>query len=114
MNHSLIKAIEGAERIGISGHKRPDGDCVGSCLGLYNYIKDVYPEKEVTIYMESIKPEFRFLRYADRINHSFTDQKGHDLYIVLDCGDEERLGDYAIYLKKAKYIFCIDHHISNK
>jgi len=114
MSNALIKAIEGAARIGISGHKRPDGDCVGSCLGLYNYIKDVYPEKEVTIYMESIKHEFCFLRYADQINHSFTDQKGHDLYVVLDCGDEERLGDYAIYLKKAKHIFCVDHHISNK
>lgn len=114
MSNNLIKAIEGAARIGISGHKRPDGDCVGSCLGLYNYIKDVYPEKEVTIYMESIKHEFRFLRHADKINHSFTDQKGHDLYVVLDCGDEERLGDYAIYLKKAKHIFCVDHHISNK
>lgn len=114
MNSKLIQAIEGATRIGISGHRRPDGDCVGSCLGLYNYIRDVYPDKEVTIYMESIRHEFRFLRYADQINHSFTDQKGHDLYFVLDCADEERLGDYAIYLKKAKQIFCVDHHISNQ
>lgn len=114
MNSKLIKAIEGARRIGISGHRRPDGDCVGSCLGLYNYIRDVYPDKEVTVYMESIRQEFRFLRYADEINHSFTDQKGHDLYLVLDCADAERLGDYGIYLKKAKSIFCVDHHISNQ
>lgn len=114
MNHSFINAIEGAARIGISGHRRPDGDCVGACLGLYNYIRDVYPEKAVTVYLEHIKHEFRFLEGADTINHSFTDQKGHDLFIVLDCGDEERLGDYAIYLKKAKKIFCVDHHISNQ
>lgn len=114
MNHSFINAIEGAARIGISGHRRPDGDCVGACLGLYNYIRDVYPEKAVTVYLEHIKHEFRFLKGADSINHSFTDQKGHDLFIVLDCGDEERLGDYAIYLKKAKKIFCVDHHISNQ
>lgn len=114
MNHSFINAIEGAARIGISGHRRPDGDCVGACLGLYNYIREVYPEKAVTVYLEHIKHEFRFLEGADAINHSFTDQKGHDLFIVLDCGDEERLGDYAIYLKKAKKIFCVDHHISNQ
>ena len=114
MTNRFIKALEGANRIGISGHRRPDGDCVGSCLGLYNYIKDVYPEKEVTVYLEHIKPEFKFLRYSETINHKFTDQKGHDLFVVLDCGDEERLGEYAIYLKKAKSIFCIDHHISNK
>jgi phosphoesterase RecJ-like protein len=110
----LIQAIEKAQTIGISGHRRPDGDCVGSCLGLYNYIRDVYPEKEVTIYLESIKPEFRFLRYADTIDHSLTGKKEMDLFFVLDCADEERLDDYGIYLKKAKEIFCVDHHISNQ
>lgn len=109
----LIQAIEEAQIIGISGHGRPDGDCVGACLGLYNYIKDVYPEKEVTIYLESIKKEFRFLTNSDTISHSFTDKKEKDLFIALDCADEERLGHYAVYLKRAKKVFCVDHHISN-
>ena len=74
----LLHAIEEAQTIGISGHRRPDGDCVGACLGLYNYIKDVYPEKDVTVYLESIKEEYKFLRYSDTVNHSFTDQKELD------------------------------------
>lgn len=110
----LIHAIEEAQTIGISGHRRPDGDCVGACLGLYNYIRDAYPEKDVTIYLESIKKEYRFLRYSDTLNHSFTDKKELDLFVALDCADEERLGDYSIYAKKAKKVFCVDHHISNK
>lgn len=109
----LLHAIEEAQTIGISGHRRPDGDCVGACLGLYNYIKDVYPEKDVTVYLESIKEEYKFLRYSDTVNHSFTDQKELDLFVVLDCADINRLGDYGVYLKKAKKVFCVDHHISN-
>ncbi|MDO4556786.1 MAG: bifunctional oligoribonuclease/PAP phosphatase NrnA [Lachnospiraceae bacterium] len=109
----LIKAIEAAQVIGISGHRRPDGDCVGACLGIYNYIRDVYPGKEVTIYLESIKKEYRFLRYSDTICHSFTKKKEMDLFLVLDCADMDRLGDYKIYSKKAKTIFNVDHHISN-
>lgn len=109
----LIQVIEEAQTIGISGHRRPDGDCVGACLGLYNYIKDVYPEKDVTIYLESIKQEFRFLNGSDTLNHSYTDKKELDLFISLDCADEERLGNYVVYLKKAKKVFCVDHHISN-
>ena len=109
----LLHAIEEAQTIGISGHRRPDGDCVGACLGLYNYIKDVYPEKDVTVYLESIKEEYKFLRYSDTVNHSFTDQKELDLFVVLDCADIDRLGDYGVYLKKAKKVFCVDHHISN-
>ena len=31
-----------AFRIAIGGHVRPDGDCVGSCMGLYQYIKENY------------------------------------------------------------------------
>ena len=109
----LLHAIEEAKTIGISGHRRPDGDCVGACLGLYNYIKDVYPEKDVTVYLESIKEEYKFLRYSDTVNHSFTDQKELDLFVVLDCADIDRLGDYGVYIKKAKKVFCVDHHISN-
>lgn len=110
----LIHAIEEAQTIGISGHRRPDGDCVGACLGLYNYIRDVYPDKDVTIYLESIKKEYQFLRYSDTLNHSFTDKKELDLFVALDCADEERLGDYGVYAKKAEKVFCVDHHISNK
>ena len=49
----LLNLIEDAKTIGIFGHIRPDGDCVGSCLGLYNYIQDNY-DAEVTVYLEKI------------------------------------------------------------
>ena len=38
--NQFIQKIENANTIAILGHIRPDGDCVGSCLGLYNYIND--------------------------------------------------------------------------
>ena len=39
----LDQEIKGAKRIGIAGHIRPDGDCVGSCLGLGIYLRENYP-----------------------------------------------------------------------
>ena len=39
------------------GHLRPDGDCVGSCLGVYNYIYDNYPDKTVDIYLDEFTDE---------------------------------------------------------
>ena len=56
----LLNLIEDAKTIGIFGHIRPDGDCVGSCLGLYNYIQDNY-DAEVTVYLEKIPDKFSFL-----------------------------------------------------
>lgn len=40
---NILQECEGAKRVGISGHVRPDGDCVGSCLGLYLYLKKCLP-----------------------------------------------------------------------
>ena len=43
--NDFIREIEKAKDIVILGHTRPDGDCVGSCLGVYNYVLDNYPDK---------------------------------------------------------------------
>ena len=36
----LSERIESVNSIAIAGHTRPDGDCVGTCMGLYNYLKE--------------------------------------------------------------------------
>ena len=51
MKDEFHTMIERAESVGIFGHVRPDGDCIGSCLGLYNYITNRY-DKDVTVYLE--------------------------------------------------------------
>ena len=44
--------LEQAKHVAILGHVRPDGDCVGSCLGLKNYLKNKYPQIAVQVYLE--------------------------------------------------------------
>ena len=58
----ILKELENAERIGIAGHVRPDGDCVGACLGLWNYLKNACPEKTVCVYLEQPPQTFSFLK----------------------------------------------------
>lgn len=110
--NDFIKEIEKAKNIVLLGHSRPDGDCVGSCLGVYNYILDNYPEKAVDIYLDEFKREFMFLRGADKILHEKQD-KTYDLCISLDSGDLERHGEYEVYFHSAKRTMCVDHHVSN-
>ena len=40
----LDKKLEGVKSVAILGHVRPDGDCIGSCLGLLDYLEAVCPE----------------------------------------------------------------------
>ena len=47
--------LEGVFTVAIAGHVRPDGDCVGSCLGMYQYLTENFQHlKEVTVYLLSL------------------------------------------------------------
>lgn len=111
---SLDEVLVGVTSVGISGHVRPDGDCVGSTLGVYNYIKTYYPDVFVSLYLDPIPNIFKFLKYSDQIQSDRSADMTFDLYIALDCGDVNRLGDSAKYFETAKKTVCIDHHVSNQ
>lgn len=114
--HSLDEVLQGAGTVAISGHVRPDGDCAGSCLAVYNYIRDVYPHIKVRVFLEPIPKKFCFLKNAERIEDASEamDVQPFDLFIALDCGDTGRLGCSAPLFEKAKRTVCIDHHKTNQ
>ncbi|MCR4841843.1 MAG: bifunctional oligoribonuclease/PAP phosphatase NrnA [Eubacterium sp.] len=106
--------LDGVTCVGISGHVRPDGDCIGSVLGCYNYIAQNYPEIDVHVYLDNIVECFEFLPASEKIEKHREYKAPFDLFISLDCADRERLGDSVKLFKAAKNTVCIDHHVSNK
>ena len=100
--------------VAIGGHIRPDGDCVGSCLATYNYIKTWYPDIDVTVYLEPIPNIFKFMARSNEIVSDFSGDTVYDLFIAQDCGDTGRLGGAAHFFEQAKHTVCVDHHISNQ
>ena len=110
----LDAVLENKHLIGIAGHVRPDGDCVGSTRAVYNYIRTFYPDVDVRLYLEPIPNIFKFLRYSEEIKSKYTDEDIFDLFIALDCGDTGRLGNAAKYFESAKHTYCVDHHVSNQ
>ena len=109
----LEEVIAGARSIAITGHVRPDGDCVGSCLGLYNYISHIQPEAQAQVYLEPFATPFSFLKGADKIRKDCSEDHYYDVCFALDCSDFERLGEAGKYFAAAKQKVCIDHHITN-
>ncbi len=99
--------------VAISGHIKPDGDCVGSCLAIYNYIKTYYPKIKVDFYLDSIPRVFTFLNGADEVKSDRSADIRYELFISLDCGDLDRLGESKKYFEMAEHSLNIDHHISN-
>lgn len=114
MNKILTDVLAGVETIAIGGHIRPDGDCAGSCMGLYNYIRENYPEKKVTVYLEELPNTLKFMKGTESIRQEVTQEDQADLFVMLDCGEEKRLGFSAPLYERAAHTFCVDHHVSNQ
>lgn len=108
----LIKECEGAKRIGISGHIRPDGDAVSSCLALRRYLLINIPGIEVKVNLEYPPSIFSGIEGYDTIDTTFPDDEQYGVYFALDC-NFERLGAAQKYFSAAGKRINIDHHVSN-
>lgn len=109
----LHEVLSGVKCAAVSGHVNPDGDCAGSCLASYNYIKENYPDIQIDVYLDPIPNIFKFLKSSDEIKAPGTEKKEYDLFLAQDCGDAARLGAAEHYFHEAKKTVCIDHHKSN-
>lgn len=102
------KAIEKYERIVVFRHQMPDFDALGSQMGLFTYLKDNYPDKEIHVVGENhVTFTPRLYPVMEELSDSWFEENDF-LAIVVDTGNTARISDnrYA----KASYIVKIDHH----
>ena len=108
----LLEECKQAKRIGISGHIRPDGDCIGSCMGLYLYLKKVRPDADIHIFLEKPADIFSCIRGVEEIDSDYGKQEKFDVFFCLDTASD-RLGQAEEYFCTADKKINIDHHVSN-
>ncbi|WP_026666462.1 DHH family phosphoesterase [Butyrivibrio sp. FC2001] len=110
----IDELVKGVKTVAISGHIRPDGDCIGSNMALYLYLKKNYPELKVDVFLENIPDSYKVIAAIDEVNTEYTtDVDSYDVFFALDCG-KERLGNAEKLFDAAKKTVNIDHHISNQ
>ena len=109
----LNDILKGKKSVALGGHVRPDGDCVGSCMGLYHYLREQYPDICTDVYLEEVPEAYSIIKGTDEVKTQIDDSAVYDLFICLDCGDVQRLGFSGPLFENAKETLCIDHHISN-
>lgn len=108
----LTEIVKGAATIGISGHIRPDGDCTGSTMALYLYLKKICKDASIHLFLESRQDTMKDLKYLSEVDTSYGWEGSFDLFFALDC-TKDRLGRAQTYFEQAKKTVNIDHHISN-
>lgn len=103
--------IAAADRIWIGTHLDPDGDAIGSLLGLGRLLRQSGKSVRLAC-QDPVPPDFRFLVGSDTVE--LTGPRDEDLIIALDAADAGRLGrlhDPDKWL--GRKVLVIDHHASN-
>jgi bifunctional oligoribonuclease and PAP phosphatase NrnA len=107
----IIEGIKDSQTIAIAGHIRPDGDCVGSQLGLTLALQN--EGKKVFCWNEDVIPQkYRFLDRNEIIQRPKRGLK-FDCVIATDAASFERLGVVGECVTDRKLFINIDHHESN-
>lgn len=114
MKKAAKKILE-ADHLLVVSHRRPDGDSIGSQLGLTSALRKL--NKKVICMNEDPVPEmFSFLKNKRDIKQVRDFGKKIDLIICLDISNLERLGEKLMNLvvNSGKPVINIDHHASNE
>lgn len=107
----ILDAIRGSKTVCVVGHVRPDGDCVGSQLGLALALQN--EGKKVACWNEDPVPQkYRFLDGDGLFQRPKRGLK-FDCVIATDCASFERLGKAGRCIAQRKILVNIDHHESN-
>ncbi len=97
-----------ADRIAVIGHVRPDGDAVGSVVGLGLALKSAGKEVQMVL-ADGVPRKMRHLVGADQVQKQVKTEV--DLWVVLDCSDLDRVGDISSTPWHPD--INIDHHVTN-
>lgn len=115
----IVDKIKQANSIVITSHKSPDGDSIGSSLGLYQFIQNL--NKQVTICHPDKAPDF--LLWLDDVEDIHTLEEDPetvkmlidkaDLIFSLDYNDLSRVGEemQALLAQASATFIMIDHHL---
>src|SRR5215470_10974134 len=107
-------AVAGAGSVALACHVNPDGDALGSMLGLFHVLRasgrDVvasFPPPFV------VAPHYRELPGLDLLTKPEDFPAEPDVMVTFDCGSLGRLGDLEPAAKAARELIVLDHHVSN-
>jgi phosphoesterase RecJ-like protein len=107
----ILDKIAESHAICIVGHVRPDGDCVGSELGLTLALRK--QGKDVQCWNQDAMPQKYAFLDPDKILERPGRAQAFDLVIAVDCASFDRLGDLGAAVGQRKFLINIDHHQSN-
>ncbi|GAB4499681.1 MAG: bifunctional oligoribonuclease/PAP phosphatase NrnA [Anaerolineales bacterium] len=105
----IKKRLADATKVVIASHVRPDGDAIGSVLGLGLALIEAGKTVEMVL-MDGVPSSFQFLEGSNLVKKEPTG--GYDTFITVDCADFKRTG--KVFENFGQPDINIDHHVTNE
>ena len=115
IKQNIIDALIGSKKVLLTGHTNPDGDSLGSILGLAGMLKA--KEIDYSIVNEGAIPDkYKFLPDIEQVidaEKAVAGQTVFDTAVVIECSNLERIGKVQELIDDNCQIINIDHHQDN-
>ncbi|MFH1060555.1 MAG: bifunctional oligoribonuclease/PAP phosphatase NrnA [Pseudomonadota bacterium] len=108
---AVAAALSPARRVLIMAHRDPDGDALGSVLGLAHLLRAA--DKEIRAHRAGLVPaEYALLPGLELAAEDLPAPDWPDLVVLMDCHEPQRAGKLAEpYLRAQANVAVIDHHL---
>jgi len=109
LNGVITERLAAAQRVVIASHVRPDGDAIGSLIGLGLALQNAGKSVQM-ILADGVPSSFKHLQGSELVKKE-PDGK-HDTFITVDCADFKRVG--KAFENSGQPDINIDHHVTNE
>ena len=107
----MAECIRDAETFAVCGHVNPDGDSIGSVLGMVHTLRMMGKTATPLLANTSKVPlRYHFLEASDEFEFADRFEGTPDVFIAVDVPNNERLGDANAVLARSRKSIAIDHH----
>ena len=109
----IYELIQLASTIAICGHTSPDGDALGSALGLGLALRELFPEKRVSLLLADDDPvpaAYRFMPGSELFEPASAYEGDPDLFIMVDAPTPDRIANGRAVFERARTTAVFDHH----
>lgn len=119
--YNIKKVLSSSKKILITTHLKPDGDAIGSALGLYHFLKEYQADHQISVIVPSEYPDFlhflaadsQVMRYPSQVEASNQLIDQAEVIFILDYSTWSRADEMQPALQKNTQAtrIVIDHHL---
>ncbi len=106
----VLEEIASSESLFLTTHVNPDGDAIGSLLGMWHLVRALGKTNSAMAVEGTVPKVYSSLPGAKRILNEDADAPSFDTLVILDCSSFDRIGAIGDWIEPATKVIVIDHH----